>query len=210
MMKNMGKPLQYLAVVCGFLWLGLALGAQAQPPVVAELGRQCVHGDCVEGFGILEIRTELGTNRYEGNFREGLFHGHGRFEQMVSRSQRAYYDGSWVMGVREGRGTYWNGVSNLYIGQWRDDLRHGEGSYFFGVSDWFPNKHSEHWLRENVENYTGTFVDDLYQGRGTYRWPDGQRYDGEFFANEKHGAGTFFYPSGTRREQVWEYGRFVR
>ena len=184
--------------------------AQAQPPLVAELSRQCVYGGCVEGYGALEIRTELGTDRYEGGFQQGKFHGHGRLEQMVSRNERAYYDGNWVMGVREGRGTYWNGVSNLYIGQWRDDLRHGEGSYFFGLRDWYPNKHSEHWLRENVENYTGSFVDDLYQGSGTYRWPDGQRYVGEFFANEKHGAGTFFYPTGSRRDQVWAYGRFVR
>lgn len=175
-----------------------------------ELSRNCVYGDCQNGYGILEIRTPNGTDRYEGNFSNGMFHGHGKFEQMISRTGRSYYDGEWNMGVREGRGTYWNGISNLYIGSWRNDLRHGHGSYFFGLTDWVPNRNTEAWLRENVENYTGDFVDDLYQGNGTYRWPDGQRYVGTFFANEKHGAGTFFYPTGTRREQVWEYGRFVR
>lgn len=175
-----------------------------------ETSRACVYGDCQNGFGILEIRTNVGTDRYEGNFSEGMFHGNGRFEQMISNTARAYYDGDWNMGARDGRGTYWNGVSSLYIGQWRNDYRHGHGSYFFGLSDWAPNRHTEAWLRENVENYTGEFVDDLYQGSGTYRWPDGQRYVGTFYANEKHGEGTFFYPTGTRREQVWEYGRFVR
>lgn len=114
------------------------------------------------------------------------------------------------MGARHGRGTYWNGTSNLYIGDWSNDHRHGNGSYFFGLTDWVPNRHTEAWLRENVENYTGEFVEDLYQGSGTYRWPDGQSYVGTFYANEKHGAGTFFYATGTRREQFWEYGRFVR
>ena len=193
------------------LWMSIiSTVATAQMMSKGELSRTCVYGDCVNDFGILEIRTEVGTDRYEGNFSEGKFHGHGRFEQMISRTERAYYDGDWVMGLREGRGTYWNGVSGLYIGQWRDDLRHGQGAYFHGIKDWSPNKYTEHWLRENVENYSGDFVDDLYQGKVTYRWPDGQRYVGEFYANEKHGSGTFFYPTGTRREQVWRYGRLVR
>ncbi len=193
------------------LWMSvISTVTAAQMMSKGELSRTCVYGDCVNDFGILEIRTDVGTDRYEGNFSEGKFHGHGRFEQMISRTERAYYDGDWVMGLREGRGTYWNGVSGLYIGQWRDDLRHGQGAYFHGIKDWSPNKYTEYWLRENVENYSGDFVDDLYQGKGTYRWPDGQRYVGEFYANEKHGSGTFFYPTGTRREQVWRYGRLVR
>lgn len=198
---------------CGLMiWLVLMSASlvQAQQTTATEISRTCVYGDCESGFGILEIRTDLGTDRYEGDFQDGRFHGFGRLEQMISRSERAYYEGDWVAGVREGRGTYWDGRSRLYIGQWRDDLRHGRGAYFFGVSDWYPNKHTELWLRENTENYTGDFVDDLYQGQGIYRWPDGQRYEGRFYANEKHGPGTFFYPTGTRREQVWEYGRFVR
>ncbi|MDB0061178.1 MORN motif precursor, partial [Gammaproteobacteria bacterium] len=70
-------------------------------------------------------------------------------------------------------------------------------------------EHSEYWLSQNTENYTGNFVNDHYQGEGTYRWPNGQRYEGKFFASKKHGPGTFFYATGTRRNQVWEYGRFI-
>ena len=145
------------------VWSGF-VHAQSTMMSADELSRACVYGDCENGFGILEIRTGTGTDRYEGNFSEGMFHGQGRFEQMISRTGRSYYDGNWNMGVREGRGTYWNGISNLYIGDWRNDLRHGNGSYFFGLSDWAPNRHTEAWLRQNVENYTGEFVDDLYQG----------------------------------------------
>ena len=89
-------------------------------------------------------------------------------------------------------------------------MRHGKGSYFFGLSDWTENRHSELWLAQNAENYTGDFENDLYHGEGIYRWPDGQKFVGSFFANNKHGAGTFYYSRGTIRPQVWEYGKFVR
>jgi len=192
----------------------LSAGAQGQlrePEfVLAEISRACVSGDCLNGFGVMEITTTVGKNVYRGNFREGKYHGLGKLEELLTVTTRAYYDGHWDMGVRSGRGTYWNGTGNLYIGQWRNDRREGQGSYFFGVKDWTPNKYSEFWLSENVENYTGGFQNDLYHGPGTYRWSDGQKYVGEFFANDKHGPGTFYYPSGTIRPQVWEYGEFVR
>ncbi len=178
-------------------------------PAVEELSRTCVHGDCQDGYGVMEIRTPLGKNEYRGNFQNGHYHGYGKLTEMVSRTQRAYYDGQWDQGLRSGRGTYWNGVSDLYIGQWKDDLRHGQGSYFFGLKDWRENRHSEAWLSENVENYTGEFREDLFHGEGVYRWPDGQKYVGGFFANMKHGPGTFYYPRGTTRPQMWEYGELL-
>ena len=88
--------------------------------------------------------------------------------------------GNWERGLRVGRGTHWNGKGNLYIGQWRDNKRNGIGSYFFNLSEWRENQHSEYWLKENTENYTGEFVNDHYQGQGTYRWVNGHRYEGAF------------------------------
>lgn len=192
----------------------LAHGASAAdslraPVELKELSRECIFGDCADGYGTLEMKTNVGTNTYRGNFKEGKYHGFGKLTEMISRTERAYYDGNWDLGVRNGRGTYYNGKDRLYIGMWKNDKREGRGSYFFGIEDWKENKYSEQWLSENVENYTGDFVNDLYQGRGTYRWPDGQKYVGEFFANDKHGPGTFIYPRGTIREQVWEFGEFV-
>lgn len=175
-----------------------------------ELSRACTYGDCDNGYGVLTIKTNLGEGEYRGNFKAGKYHGNGKLTELVSVTERAYYDGNWGDGLRSGRGTYWNGKGNLYIGEWKNDKREGQGSYFFGVKDWTPNKYSEFWLSENVENYTGGFQNDLYHGKGEYRWPDGQKFVGEFFANDKHGPGTFIYSTGSIRKQVWEYGKFIR
>ncbi len=221
-MKTIIRSLQctrvYQQFFAGLIFVGVfATQAQAQnlmqmqAPVVeaVESSRECVFGDCLNGYGVLEIKTNFGQNVYRGNFQNGKYHGNGKLTQMVSLHQRAYYDGNWDQSVRSGRGTYWDGVSKLYIGQWKDDKRHGYGSYFFGLNDWSENKYSEDWLSKNTENYTGEFMTDFYHGKGTYRWADGQSFVGGFFANEKHGTGTFYYPRGSARQQTWEYGNFL-
>lgn len=172
--------------------------------------RQCVRGDCAEGEGTLELSTPWGKGRYVGAFKGGEFHGYGRLELPISFLAREVYVGDWREGERSGRGKHWNGQGNLYIGEWEHDKRNGQGSYFFKLPRWEENEHTEFWLKEHTENYTGQFVNDHYQGYGEYRWPDGQRYEGQFFASKKHGPGTFFYATGTRREQYWEYGELVR
>ena len=178
-------------------------------PLDSVTSSECVRGDCENGKGTLELKTDFGKGMYRGEFIDGKFQGKGRLEIPVSFLEKSIYVGDWDEGIRSGRGSYWNGDGKLYIGQWSGDKRDGHGSYFFGLPRWEENEHSEYWLSQNTENYTGKFVNDHYQGEGTYRWPNGQRYEGKFFASKKHGPGTFFYATGTRRNQVWEYGRFI-
>lgn len=174
------------------------------------ISRSCVSGDCENDKGRMEIVLPAGKAVYNGSFKNGLFHGYGRLEVPISFTEKSVYDGNWEDGLRSGRGKFWNGTGDLYIGQWLAGVRHGHGSYFFNLPRWEENKHSEFWLRDNTENYTGQFVDDFYHGQGTFRWANGNRFEGGFFANEKHGQGYFYYANGTKRAQVWEYGNFVR
>ena len=185
-----------------------SLFGQSLKGVTAE---ECLRGDCVSGEGTLELKTEFGKGRYVGGFLDGEFEGYGRLEMPISWNEEEVYVGNWERGLRVGRGTHWNGKGNLYIGQWRDNKRNGLGSYFFNLPEWRENQHSEYWLKENTENYTGEFVNDHFQGQGSYRWANGHRYVGEFFAGDKHGLGTFYYAkTGTARQQLWNYGDFVR
>lgn len=189
------------------LQFAVSIHAQSLAEVTSE---ECVRGDCTEGRGKLELTTPWGKGAYSGNFREGEFDDFGRLEVPISFTEKSIYVGKWERGVRAGRGTFWNGKGKLYIGQWRNDKRHGQGSYFFNLGEWRENEHSEYWLTENTENYSGNFFEDFYQGQGTYRWPGGQKYVGGFFANNKHGPGTYYYVTGTERKQLWNYGDFVR
>ena len=197
-----------ITAICFFPALFSAqLLAQSLKEVTEE---ECVYGSCGNGRGTLSLKTPWGLCEYIGDFRDEEFHGYGRLEIPISFTQRAVYAGNWVRGQREGRGTHWNGEGKLYIGEWRNNKRHGTGSYFFNIPEWKENEHTEFWLKENFENYTGDFIEDHFQGKGTYRWPDGQRYEGSFFASDKHGEGVFYYTTGTSRKQFWHYGDLLR
>lgn len=195
------------AIVCALALANSAMG-QSMASVTDE---ECIRGDCELGSGTLELATPFGKGSYVGEFEGGEFHGYGRLEIPISYTQKEVYVGNWNMGIREGRGKHWNGKGNLYIGQWRENKRNGQGSYFFNLSEWRENQHSEFWLKDNTENYTGEFLNDHFHGQGVYRWPEGNRFEGGFFAGEKHGPGTYYYAvTGTRRDQWWNYGDFVR
>ncbi len=197
--------LSFVVVCCA--QLTTPVSAQMLASVIEET---CVYGDCNAGFGTLELRTEFGKGKYEGEFVAGEFHGFGRLEIPVSNVARASFLGNWVQGKRQGRGTYWNGTGNLYMGQWQNGMRHGIGTYVVNLPRWTDNLYTEYWLQQNTENYTGDFVDDHYQGNGTYRWQNGSKFTGGFFANSKHGPGTFYYETGTARQQLWEHGDWIR
>ncbi len=187
--------------------LGLiAASSVAVASAESKIEKQCVSGDCVNGQGVMEYWSKQGKSVYRGEFRQGLRHGYGKYESLYDRSN---YAGHWARDKKLGFGTYWNGADKLYIGHWKGDKRHGQGSYFFGLKDWSDNKHTASWLVEHVENYTGAFQNDLYHGKGIYRWQNGTKYVGKFFANKKHGAGYFDYGTGNVRHQVWEYGKLV-
>lgn len=169
-----------------------------------ELG--CIRGDCENGEGVLVKETERGLTRYRGSFRNGEYNGYGRLTYI---DENAVYKGYWKAGKKDGRGTHWDADNNVYIGQWRNDRRNGQGVQAFAVEGWTEDQHSEFWLTENTENYTGNFRNDVFYGQGTYRWADGTRYVGEWVANKKHGEGYFDYGFGNIARRIYEFDERV-
>lgn len=178
----------------------LALAA-AEPD---ELG--CIRGDCENGDGTLAEMTATGKRVYVGAFKLGKFDGYGR---LTHEGERWTYKGQWRNGMKQGRGIFWDRENNVYIGQWRNDRRNGQGTQAFKVEGWREDRYTELWLRDNTENYTGSFQNDVFYGEGTYRWLDGTKYVGEWAANKKHGSGYFDYGLGRVAPRKFEFDRRV-
>jgi hypothetical protein len=81
-----------------------------------------------------------------------------------------------------------------YEGQWQrfDGIikRHGMGIYTDGGG-----------------TYDGHFVEDLYQGQGTYTAIDGSTYKGEWKTGLMHGRGVYTWPDAALFEGTWENGK---
>ncbi|MDT8399394.1 MAG: hypothetical protein RQ899_12330 [Pseudomonadales bacterium] len=197
------KANHFPVFVCVLLCLSLANFSAA---AVAEDELGCVRGDCENGEGTLIKMTPTGKTVYVGDFINGQYHGSGRLNH---EGEQWVYKGRWKAGKRDGRGIYWDKNNNIYIGQWRNDRRNGQGSQFFAVEDWKEDAHTENWLLENTENYSGSFKNDVFAGHGVYRWQDGTRYVGEWAANKKHGEGYFEYTTGLIGKRKFEFDKRV-
>ena len=169
-----------------------------------ELG--CISGDCINGKGTLVEETERGLRTYRGDFVDGKFHGFGR---MTYHDEGEHYKGRFRIGVKWGRGTLWDKDGNVYMGNWRNDRRNGMGVQAFKIENWQEDRYTETWIKENTENYYGEFKNDVFFGKGTYRWEDGTKYVGEWAANKKHGKGYFDHGTGYKGWRNYEFDERV-
>ena len=53
---------------------------------------------------------------------------------------------------------------------------------------------------ESGDQYSGEFINDLKDGKGTYYWNDGDKYEGEYKNGKKDGKGIYYYNDGDRYE----------
>ncbi|CAJ1372237.1 unnamed protein product [Effrenium voratum] len=121
-------------------------------------------------------------SRYEGQWKDGLKHGKGRFIY----PDGDVYDGEWSDGKAHGHGTYTSKQSK-YVGEWQSDLKHGQA-----VEEW-----------DDTSKYTGTYSHGQKHGKGRFEWPDGSVYDGEFRNNNVEGEGTFTWKDGRQYKGQW-------
>lgn len=85
---------------------------------------------------------------------------------------------------------------DTYEGFWKFGLPHGFGTYTWGpLTPWAGQK------------YSGVFFYDN-RVRGTYTYPNGDKYVGEFKDGKFHGKGIFTYANGTVEEGIWRDDEF--
>jgi MORN repeat len=121
----------------------------------------------------------------------GMPHGSG---MMVYQEDHRTYDGEWRHGRWHGHGkaTFANGDS--YLGEYRFDQRHGRGRYewndgrmYDGYVDYFRWEFVRLDLPELIltseflchkMTTSSMFREDKRHGRGNFKWPDGAAYEG--------------------------------
>lgn len=120
---------------------------------------------------------------YEGDFKENLRHGYGKY----ILPDGSCYEGNWREGMMCGRGVFNWADGSFYDGEWKEGRRHGNG--ILRAADGF--------------SYNGTWVNNAMEGRGTATYPNGQTYNGMFSCGRREGRGTIRFTNGA----IYE-GRF--
>lgn len=162
------------------------------------------------------VRGELmiDGNRYVGEYKNGKPHGKG-IMYYGSNSKLKSYEGDWVYGNREGKGTLiWNS-GHRYVGDWKNDHREGYGVQYYSDGEIYEGN----WLDDkrhgngkityssvdsaNRKSYEGDWYNDIRQGIGTMIWNNGDKYVGSWKNGSRYGKGIQYYTSGDRYDGDW-------
>jgi radial spoke head protein 1 len=101
------------------------------------------------------------------------------------------YDGDFLDGIREGRGTYRYGRNgDIYHGEWLKNLKHGIGKMVYNMAG-PPKDDEEKKPEKKVGEYQGYWENGRRHGEGVFTYPNGDVYSGWWRFGEKEGTGTY-------------------
>ena len=164
------------------------------------------------GYGVEEIPSKDGTQRYEGEWKEDKRCGFGKI--LYANGDR--YEGEWLDNLRHGQGKFYYTNGNFYEGEWLDDLKHGQGKFYytngnFYEGGWLSNKKEGvgTYIFANGTRYDGELKNDKINGRGICHYADGEVYEGKWLDGKWHGKGKRSLQDGTVQDGYFENGKFV-
>ncbi|XP_064598997.1 MORN repeat-containing protein 1-like isoform X3 [Liolophura sinensis] len=135
-----------------------------------------------DGFGVYSYGNKF--FRYEGEWKKGRKHGHGKFIM----ADGSYYEGEFKEGEIEGYGfRYYASKGTSYTGQFHQGEPCGQGVFKY----------------EDGTVYEGEFKDGKRSGYGTLKAPGTFSYEGFFHENKRHGEGAQTYTNGDRYDGDW-------
>lgn len=143
------------------------------------------------GYGIIEGNGE----KYEGNFKNGNFSGHGTY----SFNNGDKYEGDFEKGMYNGTGMFYFASGDKYIGNFSNNEMYGQGIYYFANGNRYEGHFENGWINGYGTGYyadgmkhVGYFKDGNRHGKGTTYF-DGGRFEGNFSDEKAEGIGTFYY-----------------
>ena len=141
------------------------------------------------GYGVEEIPSKDGTQRYEGEWKEDKRCGFGKI--LYANGDR--YEGEWLDNLKHGQGKFYYTNGNFYEGGWLSNKKEGVGTYIFA----------------NGTRYDGELKNDKINGRGICHYADGEVYEGKWLDGKWHGKGKRSLQDGTVQDGYFENGKFV-
>lgn len=132
-------------------------------------------------------------------------------------------------GFKKSGGTYQWASGERYRGDYRNDRKEGQGMYTWPNGDrldgtWLADEieagslvipydgvlyrsdaahsHSDTRYQGNLQ-YTGEFVNHMFNGYGMAIWPNGDRYKGDWVNDKMNGKGVYIWSDGERFEGLW-------
>ena len=149
-----------------------------------------------------------GKKRYEGEIKNGLFHGQGTY-YFVNGDK---YVGEFKESLEHGQGTYYYANGDRYEGKFKEGLEHGKGILYYEDGDKYDGEFKNglshgkgiHYF-EDGDRYEGQFINDFMLGQGTFYFKDGDRYEGEIKGGPFHGQGTYYWADGEKYVGQWKY-----
>jgi len=102
------------------------------------------------------------------------------------------YLGEWKDNKWHGKGTLEKADGSRYVGEWKAGKRDGVGTLW--------HRHADGSLRKV---YSGLWVDDMQQGRGTLNYKSGDVYIGDWVRGQRAGSGICTYADGGVYEGEW-------
>ncbi|XP_070200815.1 MORN repeat-containing protein 1-like isoform X5 [Littorina saxatilis] len=153
-----------------------------------------------EGYGVYVYENQY--FRYEGEWKNGKKHGHGK----LLMKDGTYYEGQFVNGEINGHGFKYFSFSHCkYTGQFLDGEMHGygvmqykDGSIYEG--HWHKNKKQGFGVLRTSSKavYEGTFSGHQRNGEGSqtyegkHKLSNGDRYEGYWVMDKRHGHGELY------------------
>ncbi|MPC07890.1 Alsin [Portunus trituberculatus] len=147
--------------------------------------------------------------RYEGQFRQNVYHGSGRLEVPMGGGANVY-EGTWKNGKLEGKGIIRYANKDVYIGNLKESQPHGHGELKKGrfssqaasiyTGEWSSGvKHGYGVLDEIAkgEKYMGTWQNNVRHGPGMVVTMNGVYYEGNFHQNKLTGCGLMMFEDKT-------------
>merc|ERR1711934_18966 len=110
----------------------------------------------------------------------------------------------------KGKAVYANG--DEYTGEYVAGKKHGHGVY-----KWVKMATDEESGEETIatddegnkvfqSEYEGSYADNMKDGEGKMKYPDGGIYHGNWKFDKRHGDGVYWYPNGDIYSGEWRFG----